>query len=400
MESLNIATDFGASLGKAIYEGSSVEPSLILLKPEIIGLPSSSIEAYQKSFSFGGTHPEETAWLKLKDEYHVLGELARHRFRVESHLKEPKYNKAIYQCLAIIGSAVQREKETPSSLNLAILLPFDEFRYKERFEEQLREALKSFTFRGEDYSLKLDQFRCLPEGSGLYLRGRESKGAKRLASYKDITIAIVMMGYRNISLMVMENGIPKVTETTMQGFAQMIELIKERVPVVDEQALIKAMSKSNGKQRRKAFDEIAVCHDLEMRTREIEKLVKAIEDAQEEYLTLLTSFFNANLKSFAIDEFVIGGGTANYLRSELRKYFLSWRAENICWTETLEQRIRKTFGEKIARESLEYRLCDVYGLLYFLLDKPLPKIEVKHNYDYGKKTVKLCSEIQSLHGFN
>jgi hypothetical protein len=384
MDSLNIATDFGASLGKAIYEGSSGDPSLILLKPEIIGVPSSSIEAYQKSFSFAGTHPEETAWLEVKGQSCFLGELARHRFRMERNLNEPKYNKAIYQCLAIIGSAIQREKVKVSKLNLAIVLPFDEFRYKETFEEQLREGLKSFSFRGQDYSLKLDQFRCLPEGSGLYLRGRQSNGAHWLASHKDITIALVMMGYRNISLMVMEKGIPKVTETTMQGFAQMIELIKQRVPVVDEQALIKAMSKSNGKQRQKAFDEIAVCDDEQMRKKEIEKLVKAIKDAKEEYLNLVTSFFNANLKSFTVDEFVIGGGTANYLRSELRKYFLSWGAENISWTETLERRIRQTFGEKIARESLEYRLGDVYGLLYFLLDQPLPKI--KRNCSYEQQT--------------
>ena len=383
MKTLNIATDFGASLGKAVYQGGSNEPSLILLKPEVISMPRTSIEAYQKSFSLGNTHPEETAWVKIKDEYFVLGELARHRFKVEANLNEPKYNKAICQCLAIIGSAIQREGEIPSSFNLATLLPFDEFRYKERFQEQVRSALESFTFRGKDYSLKLDKFVCLPEGSGLYLRGRQGNGLEKLANYKDITIAIVMMGYRNISLMIMDKGIPKVKETTFQGFAQMIELIKERVAVVNEPALIRAMSKPNLRQRKKALSQIAICNDLISKTREIEGLSEAIEDAKKEYLTVVTNFLNANLNSYAVNEFVVGGGTANYLKRELRRYFQSW-GQTISWADNLEQSIKRNFGEKIERESLEYRLCDVYGLLYFLLNKPLPKMEVKNSYGYGK----------------
>lgn len=393
MKVLNIATDFGASMVKAVYQGKEEKPSLILLKPEIISMPEESIKAIEESFKLGSTHPEETAWLRVKDDYYVLGELARHRFRVESHLGEPKYNKAVCQCLAIIGSAIQRENQIPSSLNLATLLPFDEFQYKERFQEQVRSALESFTFRGKEYSVKLDKFACLPEGSGLYLRGRQGNRIGKIGNYQDMTIAIVMMGYRNISLLVMDKGVPKVKETTFTGFAQMIKLIKERVPVVNEQGLIRAMLQSTPRRRRTAYNRIAVANDKEIRVKEVEELQLAIQDTRKEYLEVITNFLDVNLKRFLVNEFVIGGGTANYFRRDLRRYCESM-TDKISWAENIERMIVAHFEEKVERESMEYRLCDVYGLLYYLLGKPLPKIESKNNYGYGK-TVKLHPQILS-----
>lgn len=75
MKSLHIATDFGASMGKAVYQGKEEKPSLILLKPELISMPEESIKAIEESFKLGSTHPEETAWLRVKDDYYVLGEV-------------------------------------------------------------------------------------------------------------------------------------------------------------------------------------------------------------------------------------------------------------------------------------------------------------------------------------
>ncbi len=378
MKVLNIATDFGASLVKAVYCNSSNEASLILLKPEMISVPSSAIDAYKNGIGYGRSSPEETAWVKVKDQYFVLGESARHRFQVQTHLHQPKYSKAVYQCLAVVGSAIQREKQIPSSLNLATLLPFDEFCHKDQFIKEVRELLSNFTFRGKNYSLKVDKFFCVPEGSGLYLRGRKLWRTElgNLANDDDITTAILMMGYRNISLMVMEQGVPKVKETTFQGFAQMLRLIKERVPVLNEEALIKGISQSTAKQRKKALEKIAVSHDLTIKKQEAEKLLQVVADAKKEYFNVVTNFLNAHLSSFSVDEFVIGGGTAHYLRHELDKYLQGCEVQ-ICWGFHLEWRISQIFGEMIKRKSLEYRLCDVYGLFYFLLGQPLPKMERK-----------------------
>lgn len=391
MENLTIAADFGASLGRAIYHDGSPEPKLILLKPEIISLSPSSILAYQNSWSLGSSYPELSAWLRVKERYYALGELARHRFRVLPHVDEPKYNKAIYQCLGIIGSVLQREKSNPSELDLSLVLPLDEFNYKQQFEEELRKALSDFTFRGVDYCLKLNKFICLPEGSGLYLRGRAAEKGQLLAHHKEITIAIVMIGYRNISLMVFDFGVIKVKETTMQGFAQMMDSIKERVPVVDEEALILAMTKPSRSKRLRAYEQMAVCEDEEMKKKEVNRLESAISEAMQEYLTVINNFLSANLKSFRLDELVIGGGTANYLKSELKKYLHSFGATKISWTENLEQRINQTFGSKIKRESLEYRLCDVYGLFYYFLKKPLPTVK-KSNHE-TREAIKIYHQI-------
>lgn len=378
MNILNVAADFGASLVKAVYCNSSNQPCLILLKPEMISVPSSAIEAYKNGLGYGSSSPEETAWVKVKDEYFVLGESARHRFQVQTHLRQPKYSKAVYQCLALVGSAIQKQKQIPSTLNLATLLPFDEFCHKDQFIKEVRELLSNFTFRGKSYSVKVDKILCVPEGSGLYLRGRKLWRTElgNLANDDDITTVILMMGYRNISLMVMDEGVPKVKETTFQGFAQMLRLIKERVPVLNEQALIKGISQSTAKQRKKALEKIAVSHDSTIKKQETEKLLSVIDDAKKEYFNIVTNFLNDHLSSFSVDEFVIGGGTAYYLRNELDKYLQGWEVQ-ISWGFPLEWRIGKIFGEMIKRKSLEYRLCDVYGLFYFLLGQPLPEIQIK-----------------------
>jgi hypothetical protein len=375
MEKISIATDFGASLVKAVYYGSSPDPSLVLLKPEVICVPSSAIEAYKNGIGFGSSRPEDTAWLKVGDEYYVLGESARHRFKVSAYLHQPKCHKVVYQCLAIIGIAIERERKIPSEVHLATLLPFDEFRYKEQFEEQLKEALNQFTFRGKQYSLKLNRFICLPEGSGLYLRGRTKKISQIPKNRQDLTTAIIMFGYRNISLMVMVQGVAKVKKTEMLGFAQMIELIKERVPVVNEQALIKAICQSfTTKDRKKALAVIAVSADPTMKKKEIGKLLKVIVDAEKEYFTAVTNFLNAHLNLFTVDEFIIGGGTAYYFINEIDKY-LDSREGLVSWAETIERNIHCSFGQKVEQEDLQYRLCDVYGLLYFFLTRPLSDLK-------------------------
>ena len=344
MTNLTVAADFGASLGRAMYANGSNQPELVLLAPELICLSKSSIETYEKSLKLSASYPEDSAWVKVGQKYYVLGELAKYRFRVKPYVDEPKYNKAICQSLGIVGSILQRKKLSPHGLNLAILLPYDEFKYKEEFEGQLRKSLLNFTFRGQDFSVKLNKFICLPEGSGLYLRGRAAKKGELLPKPKEITIAVIMLGYRNISLMVIEKGIIKVKKTTLHGFAFLMGLIQERVPVTDEQSLMKAICSERNSEGKRAYYRIAICQDPEIRKKEVEKLSVAVKQATREYFDLVTEFLSLNLSSFQVDEFVLGGGTGNYLKRELTSYLSKFSSATISWTEAIEQRVKKTFA--------------------------------------------------------
>ncbi len=373
MTNLTVAADFGASLGRAMYANGSNQPELVLLAPELICLSKSSIETYEKSLKLSASYPEDSAWVKVGQKYYVLGELAKYRFRVKPYVDEPKYNKAICQSLGIIGSILQRNKLSPHGLNLAILLPYDEFKYKEEFEEQLRKSLLNFTFRGQDFSVKLNKFICLPEGSGLYLRGRAARKGELLPNPKEITIAVIMIGYRNISLMVIDRGTIRLFETTMQGFAQMMVALKERVPVTNEQSLVEAICQARKGRGRRAFYQVAECRDASIRIKEVEKLERAVKEARAEYFDVVSDFLSVKLKPFKqVDEFVVGGGTANYLKKELTSYLSKFPWATITWTEAIEERVRHTFAKQIDQYSLERRLCDVYGLFYYALNQPLP----------------------------
>ncbi len=64
-----------------------------------------------------------------------------------------------------------------------------------------------------------------------------------------------------------------------------------------------------------------------------------------------------------VDEVIVAGGTANYLRNELNGLF-SYTQVN--WCETLEKQLHNQFANQIEAKSLHYRLTDVYGLFFYL----------------------------------
>jgi len=63
---------------------------------------------------------------------------------------------------------------------------------------------------------------------------------------------------------------------------------------------------------------------------------------------------------------IISGGTAGYLRSELKEYF---SYTTIAWIDQLESKIQSAFGSSVATASLSLRLTDAYGLFLFVSNK-------------------------------
>jgi hypothetical protein len=375
MTNVTLTADFGASLCRAIYtiDGTS-QPQLLLLAPEIASVPSASIHNYEQ-YKVSVSYPENSAWLMVNDTYYVLGALAHDRFRVEPCLKEIKSNSAWYQILALVGCIAQRHKLTPNfSLNLAILLPYDEFNVRDRFGERLEQLLADFTFRGEKFSVSLARFLCYPEGSGIFLRGRTAS-KKKPNNPKEITIAVIMMGYRNTSLLVFDRGELKIAKTNLQGFEQMVESVKAQVPGQTSERLNRAICQARTKKGKRAYQEISRLKELEWREKEVAVLERAVLQAREEYLRIVLDFLGQNLAQWeCLDEFIVSGGTALYLKKELTEHLRTYPGATINWCDSLEQRVQQVFPEAYAKNSLKSRLCDVYGLFYKVLNQPLPRL--------------------------
>ncbi len=229
MADVTIAADFGASLGRAIYSTSSgyCKPELILLDPQVVVVPAKSIENYEK-YKIGQANPEDSAWVKSGEAYFAVGFLAKKNFHAVHCLESLKVDSAIPQALSIVGSVAQK-KDLPSefSLSLGILLPWNEFRDREKFQSQISQALSEYTFRGQQFSVQLESLTALPEGGGIFARGRmPEKPGQKLRNPKELTIAVIMLGYRNSSILVIEKGELTRGATGDFGFAKMIQKVQ------------------------------------------------------------------------------------------------------------------------------------------------------------------------------
>ena len=80
MPDVTVAADFGASLGRAIFslnsQSQAIKPELMLIAPQVLRVPSKSIENYEK-YKLGNSTPENSAWVKLGDDYYAVGHLAK-----------------------------------------------------------------------------------------------------------------------------------------------------------------------------------------------------------------------------------------------------------------------------------------------------------------------------------
>jgi ribosomal protein L29 len=377
MAEVTLAADFGASLGRAIYSTHSgaCKPELMLLDPQVVVVPAKSIENYEK-YKIGQANPEDSAWVKFGETHFAVGFLAKKNFHAVHCLETLKVDSAIPQTLALVGSIAQKnELSTQFSLSLGILLPWNEFPDREKFQSQISIALSDYTFRGQQFSVRLESFTALPEGGGIFARGRVSeKPEQKLRNPKELTLAVIMLGYRNSSILAIEKGELTRGATGDFGFARMVQKIQTFTSGQNADVLVPVICQARAKLGKRVLGTLTRSHRTELRQKEIEELAEAIADARSEYVALLQNWLIQHLPSQTkIDEFIISGGTARYLKRELTD-LLKGFGSSLNWCDSLEGRIVNTFGDTVSNHALESRLADVYGLFYKLHNRPLPRL--------------------------
>ena len=378
MNELVVAADFGSSLGRAIYTTNSgyVKPELVTFDPEVVEVPGESIANYEK-YRLGETSPENSSWVKVGETYYAVGFLAKDRFSTTHCRNSLKIDSAIPLTLSILG-AIAHKRDLPEkfSVSLGIVLPFSEFRDREKFATMLTKHFSSFTYRGTEYQVDLTKFTALPEGGGLLARSRVPKKGQLLVPAAEINLVVLMLGYRNTSLLVMEKGQLTKGLTCDLGFSQLVERVQQFTSGQTESALVRAICSAR-EVSDTALEAIALSNNPELRAMEVIELKGAIADARKEYLALLTNWLSQQIPaSISLDEILIGGGTAQYLKPELTAALKRYRAQ-LNWGKTLEMRVKQAFETQVRHHSLAMRLADVYGLFYKMLGKPLPRLKEK-----------------------
>ncbi|MEA5625167.1 ParM/StbA family protein [Nostoc sp. UHCC 0251] len=370
MSNLIVSFDPGASLTKIVYElVTEGKPCLMTMEPEMLKLPQSSIDAYMSSRKgLESPKPVDEAWVSSPadgdTQCTVVGFLAR-QFSASARLDKLKYETSIHKALAVIGAIAQHNKlPNRFSLSLTSLLPYGEYQNRQAFEQQLQAALKDFRFRGQRLRVKLERFECLPEGAGLAMIRQRQNGKEWFNAQ---TIAVLMFGHRNTSLLLFERGKMTAGYTNGLGFHQMVKRVIERTSGQDATALTSAIyaAGSDITTDNQAIRTLVKSREPKNLDYELQMIVNAIATAKAEYWSRLYDWLESTLP--AVNEVILSGGAALYLEQELQECF---QEISTYWGADLQQQVQEVFKDKSndychtfrEQEALSFRLIDAFGL--------------------------------------
>ena len=357
-----ISLDYGGSATKSLYTrvDGRRETEFLGMEPYTAQVSQVSIENYQNS-KLGCANPEDAAWVAVGDVYYAVGRLARTEFGADEALDELKYERAVEKTLAAIWVIQQRLKlDAKFSIALAVVLPPSEYQDRDKFKRDLKDALANYLTPTARLSVTLDSFTCRQEGSGIYMCHRQAQGE----ALKKRVCALVMLGYRNASILVAERGEVKTSRVAIShlGFYQMIKMVHHQTSGLSTHRLAPAICAAGVAIKREALRPLLRSRRSRHIEEELAQIVTAIRESRLEYSKKLIDWIDSKLP-VDVEELVFAGGTADYLAKELSQHYahlrLSWNADT-------------KVPEFIDTEGYGNRILDVLGV-YLNAKKQLNK---------------------------
>lgn len=371
---LVLTTDVGTSGSKMVYEviqsGYPSKSELLLMEPELAESSAEVIEEQYESERISSPQPENEAWVEYGEDCYVVGFLAKRKFHGTVERANLKYEGAIPKVLAAVGVIAEKVGLADSfDLALSIPLPYNEWKTREQFERAISLDLSNFNFRRRSLSVNLKFFLCVPEGGGLAI----TRARKLGAAFETKKIVVIMFGYRDISILLFERGIPTGFTVTL-GMAEMIDLVTRRTSGLEADSLLRAIHQTGTNIKPKNFEHLAKSRNAEFKASEVNQIAEAVRKSRSEHWQRVLKWLCSQIP-LDVEEVIIGGGTAEYFQSELKalcskrfpKATLSWAAE-------LEEDVRQVFNLPPNKDALIARLTDAYGLFRFTHNQVLPYI--------------------------
>lgn len=421
MTDIYICVDCGGSNTKIIYQTASMDsPTYLLMPPEVEQISAEKLKNYQeRSGWLGNPAPEQQAWLEVNSKVFGVGAFAA-KFDPEDRIGELKYENALYKVLAAIGVIVQKCKLSARKqlkVQLAILLPWNEYSDRQRFQKQISKWLADYSFRGQTIKATVQNFLCRPEGGGLAASWIRLKGIDWLQSRR---LGVVMIGHRNTTALYFDHGELKSGDSPLIGFSTLLDNVIERTSGLTRESLATAIFKGirsasdeiyaisgHGIYERvetkhptwgklEAIKALASAKDATLREEEASDIAKALKIATDEYAEKITKWLDKVFPD-PLDAVIISGGAAQFLEPELEQYFncepettrerytdKKIRAEGykardyqkhftpIVWSAGIGQIVEKTFDLRTREheeKAIKFRLVDAYGLFDYMVAK-------------------------------
>lgn len=350
---LLIVLDFGGSLTKVIYTGSDGQPKFMSMEPEILALPKASIDIYESSkMGMDSADPVDKAWVGSLDQFYAVGYLAREQFNGNAGLSQLKIDRAVPKAMAAVWAAsVELKLGNQFQAAVGVLLPPGEFENAPRLRSAIEGSLKNFQTPTGTLNVTLTDWDCKPEGGGIYMTHTLEMQQEDL---KQKVMAVIMIGFRNASVLVATRGAVTKRVTSDLGFIKLLDRVIKKTSGLDINQLAAAIATAGNPPDFKALIPVLRSTSEAARKEELIKLKSAITTSRSEYFLSLESWLNEVLPK-GIDEAILCGGTADYLRSELSDYF---KSTSVVWHGKLPPEFQK--------HPLSHRMCDAFGVYEFL----------------------------------
>ncbi|MBD2450491.1 ParM/StbA family protein [Nostoc sp. FACHB-152] len=342
-----LTLDLGASTAKEIAQiYPDGVPIVVTMEPEIADVGAGTIEYLSSQLL-----QDNTVWIGIGEEYYVLGSLSRSMFAGSSAIRDLKYKYALPKIAALTWLAIRRlGVKNDLEVYVQILLPPGEIATANNLGKQLTQLLKAGvkTPTGK-FKCKVRSYNAALEGSGLLAYRSRNENI----NYFQKNVGMLMLGYRNASFTLAVKGNSSKAESTDLGMNWVVDQFVERTAVglsKEDSRLIAAIVEA-GNGNYDSLRRLSRKTKPEEIKQDVELFRKVLPVVREEYTRALLRW----VKNIAImDEVIICGGTATFVRKELTQHFEE-EGIPICWNGGME------LPKYLDTKGLGDRVADVWG---------------------------------------
>ncbi|WGV29060.1 ParM/StbA family protein [Halotia branconii] len=365
-----VSVDLGGSQNKIIVQiYPSGVPMVVAMEPEIADVGKNSITQLS----------ENCTWVGIGDEYYVLGALAKNTFAGTPALRDLKSHYALPKVAGLLWLACRQlglSKGVDASVQL--LLPPGEISDGKDLGKKLASALrKGIVTPTGKLKVKLHNFYVAPEGSGIM--AYRSRGLGALFGQKNI--GMLMLGYRNASFFLSAKGNPTKAESTELGMNWLVQQFVERTAVGllkdDLRIPLALVSASKGNLNAlQSLSRKATSFEVES---DLKLFNSVLPDVRDDYCRALIRW----IRNIAVlDEVIICGGTAEFVRKELTEHFQKEDVP-IVWNGGVQ------LPKQLDTQGLGDRITDVWTahITYIKM--------LDHNFGYERKQNLVPDSYQS-----
>lgn len=317
---LNLVIDLGSSLIKVLYSNeTNLQPDYIAIEPEIIEVPASYLDPFRPSVG----NPVDRAFIELGGRYYAVGKLARKEFHSTTNLALLKSDYAVQRILSAVWVASQKYAVGKKfRLLLTCLLPPGELREEDLLRSKLNDALLGFNTPSGRLQVKLSYFSCYPEGGGLSMFYQ-----KHHPGCRERVLGVVMLGHRNLSTHIVDDGICGEFRSSDLGFMSIVKSIQASTSGYTAGDLSKFVSQYLLSQINGHFNpnpdprhlrSLLLKREEAERKQELARVIEAISVAKQKYWMSISQWLDTQLAN--VNDVVVGGGTCRMFSREFQQY--------------------------------------------------------------------------------